>query len=66
MINKRHPQIATECLLELGGISDSPSLAEAAMAARDLNGVMFFEPPSWEALLNGVRPPSQKWDQQEP
>ena len=64
--HKRHPQIAVECLRELGVMSDSPTLAEASMAARDLDGVMGFEPPSWDALLRGVRPPSQEWDQQEP
>ena len=47
-------------------MSDSPTLAEASMAARDLNVVMGFEPPSWDALLRGARPPSQEWDQQEP
>ena len=66
MMHKWHPQIAVECLRELGGMSDSPTLAEASMAARDLDGVMGFEPPSWDALLRGVRPPSQEWDQQEP
>ena len=44
----------------------TPTLAEASMAARDLDGVMGFEPPSWDALLRGVHPPSQEWDQQEP
>ena len=45
-------------------MSDSPTLAEASMAAKDLDGVMGFEPPSWDALLRGARPPSQEWDQQ--
>ena len=47
-------------------LSDSPTVAEAFMVAKDLDGVMGFEPPSWDALLRGVRPPSQEWDQQEP
>ena len=31
MINKRLPQIATECLMELGGIPDSPQSGGSAM-----------------------------------
>ena len=45
----------------MGGMSDSPTLAEASMAARDLDGVMGFE---HDVLL--ARPPSQEWNQQEP
>ena len=44
MMHKRHPQIAVECL-RVGSMSD---VADASMVARDLNGVMGFEPPSWQ------------------
>ena len=31
MMHKRHPQIAVECLRELGGMSDFPTLEEASI-----------------------------------
>ena len=57
MIRARHLEIADEFLHELDGGTEAPCLAEAAQAARNLVGVMGFEPPSWHALIRGARPP---------
>ena len=38
MWHKRHPQIAVECLRELGGMSDSPTLEEASMRPQWCDG----------------------------
>ena len=57
MIRARHPEIADEFLHELDGGTEAPCLAEAAQAARNLVGVMGFEPPTWHALAKGTRPP---------
>ena len=57
MIRCRHPEIADEFLHELDGGTEAPCLAEAAQAARNLVGVMGFDPPSWHALIRGAQPP---------
>ena len=57
MFRARHPEIADEFLHELEGGTEAPCLAEAAQAARNLVGVMGFEPPTWHALARGARPP---------
>ena len=43
MMHMQHPQIAVECLRELGGMFDSPIFGGSVLA-RDLDGVMSFEP----------------------
>ena len=40
----------------------SPTLASVARARHHLSGVEGFEPPSWEALVQGARPPEREPD----
>ena len=62
MILARHPRVAVEFIRTLQVNPDTPSLAEAAGAARDLQGVMGFQPPSWEAMARGARPNFRELD----
>ena len=62
MILAHHPRVAAEDIRTLQGNPDTPSLAEAAGAARDLEGVMGFQPPSWEAMAWGARPNVRELD----
>ena len=59
MIRARHPDVAALILLRMQGPDTPPTLAAAAPAARCLclSGVEGFEPPSWETIANGERPP---------
>ena len=49
----------------LVGAGGSPNLTEARNAANNLRGVLGFEPPSWEQLRLGARPPPQQVDEYE-
>ena len=66
MIRTIHPDVAALILLKMQGPDTPPTLAAAASAARCLLGVEGFEPPSWEALANGERPPMREPDAFEP
>ena len=65
MIRQRHPDVAAQLVLHLG-VPHTPSLEAAASAARFLRGVQGFEPPSWEALAQCVRPAPRQPDEFEP
>ena len=58
MIWKRHPEVALEMVRQLNGFDACPSVRAASRAARELTGVEGFEPSTWDALANGLRPPS--------
>ena len=66
MIKARHPQVANTITQGLNGEAAAPTLRAAARARHDLTGVQGFEPPSWEALADGVRPPFHDMDDGEP
>ena len=51
---------------QLNGVDACPSLHAASRAARELTGVAGFEPPTWDALANGLRPPTHDADEFEP
>ena len=60
------PQVADTITQGLNGEATAPTLRAAARARHDLTGVQGFEPPSWEALADGVRPPFHDMDDGEP
>ena len=66
MIKARHPQVADTITQGLKGEAAAPTLRAAARARHDLTGVQCFEPPSWEALADGARPPFHDMDDGEP
>ena len=53
----RHPEVTSQIVQQLEGHRDSPFLAAAASSARAFSGTMGFDPPSWQALCEGVREP---------
>ena len=55
MMFARHPEVASQIVQQLEGHPDSPFLAAAASSARVLSGTMGFDPPSWQAMCEGVR-----------
>ena len=57
MIRRRHPSVAGQLVNQLQGHPETPFLRAAAEARRELMGVMAFEPQSWQAMLEGARPP---------
>ena len=65
MIKARHPEVADSILL-LMHQDVPPSLMVASRAAGELRGVSGFDPPSWQDLANGARPPYHDLDDQEP
>ena len=66
MMFARHPEVASQIVQQLEGHPDSPFLAAAASSARVLSGTMGFDPPSWQALCEGVRPRMLEPDEFEP
>ena len=66
MIRKRHPEVALEMVRQSNGVGACPSLHAASRAARELTGVEGFEPPTWDALANGLRHPTHDADEFEP
>ena len=66
MIYERHPEIVRVILGSLTEPNPPPSLESVARAARNLEGVEGFEPPSWEALALGERPLRREPDSFEP
>ena len=65
MIKAWHPEVADSILL-LMHQDGPPSLMAASRAAGELRGVSGFDPPSWQDLANGARPPYHDLDDQEP
>ena len=51
---------------QLNGVDACPSFHAASRAARELTVVEGFEPPTWDALANGLRPPTHDADEFEP
>ena len=66
MIHARHPDVATMILHGLNHEAQGPNVRGVADAVRMLTGVEGFEPPSWEALLDGARPPPHDPEDHEP
>ena len=66
MMFARHPEVAFRLVRQLEGHPDSPFLSAAASSARVLSGTMGFDPPSWQALGEGVRPRMLEPDEFEP
>ena len=58
--------MALEMVRQLNGVDACPSLHAASRAARELTGVEGFEPRTWDALANGLRPPTHDADEFEP
>ena len=56
MMFARHPEVTSQIVQQLEGHPNSPFLAAAASSARAVSGTMGFDPPSWQALCEGVRP----------
>ena len=55
MIKARHLQVTDTITQGLNGETAAPTSRAAASARHNLTGVQGFEPPSWEALADGVR-----------
>ena len=66
MISERHPEVAQLMVDELEGALERLAWKQAASAARELTGVCDFDPPTWHALAQGVRPASRKPEDFEP
>ena len=66
MTRKRHPEVALEIVCQVNGVDACPSLHAASRVARELTGVEGFEPPTWDALANRLRPPTHDADEFEP
>ena len=66
MIHQRHPTIVDEVVDGLVHAGGFPNLTEARNAANNLRGVHGFEPPSWDQLRLGARPPPHQVDEYEP
>ena len=66
MIHARHPDVATMILHGLNHEAQGPNVRGVADAVRMLTGVEGFKPPSWEALLDGARPPPHDPEDHEP
>ena len=63
MIRERHPTVVAAIVGSLERSVDiPPTLALVARARHHLSGVEGFEPPSWEALVQGTRPPEREPD----
>ena len=56
MIFNRHPHVANLFVHELEGAREG-ALGAAAEARRAVTGVLGFDPPTWEDLAHGARPP---------
>ena len=60
------PEVATMILHGLNHEAQGPNVRGVGDAVRMLTGVEGFEPPSWEALLEGARPPPRDPEDHEP
>ena len=65
MIFKRHAHVANLFVHELDGARGG-ALGAAAKARRAVTGVLGFDPPTWEALVAGARPPTMEPEEMEP
>ena len=66
MIHARHREVASQFVYALENDLGGPCLSVAAQARRTLTAVMGFEPPSWQAVAEGVRPETRPPDEFEP
>ena len=66
LIQARNPDVAAALVNELEGFPSTPTLGEAASSARELAGILGFEPPSWRSLAAGERPPDREPEELEP
>ena len=66
MIRRRHPTVADQLVHQFQGHPETPFLRAAADTRRELVGVMVFEPPSWQAMSHGARPPHRELEDVEP
>ena len=66
MVFARHRGVALAIVAQLEGHPDTPFLGAAAACARSLVGTMGFDPSSWQALCEGVRPRALEPDEMEP
>ena len=66
MIRRRHPTVADQLAHQLEGLPETPFLRAAADTRRELIGVMGFEPPSWQEMSHGARPPHREPEDVEP
>ena len=65
MIFNRHPNVANLFVHELEGAREG-ALGAAAEARRAVTGVLGFDPPTWEDLAHGARPPLAEPEDMEP
>ena len=65
-IDARHPAVAESFVRELEGHPHTPCLRAAQEAARALEGVLGWSPPSWFAVWNGARPDTHQPEEFEP
>ena len=66
MVRARHPDVAALILRALEDPTGPPTLVSVQAVAHQLVGVEGFDPPPWEALANGQRPPRQEPEEFEP
>ena len=66
VIHNRHPEVAAQLVTALDDEPESRFLCAAERARRDVDGVMGFEPPSWQAAAAGARPEAREPDLYEP
>ena len=63
VIHYRHPEVAAQLVTAL---DDEPESRSLCAAERDVEGVMGFEPPSWQAAAAGARPEAREPELYEP
>ena len=66
MIQERHPAVAFDLIVQLGGRPQISVFRVAAASLRSLTGVVDFEPPQWWALAGGAGPPPPEPDDVDP
>ena len=66
MIRRRHPSVAGQLVNQLQGNPEAPFLRAEEKASNELMGVMGFEPPSWQDMSEGARPPPLEPKDEEP
>ena len=66
MIRERHPGVANMIVDVLATGRVTPTLNALAQSDFAVRGVQGFDPPSWQALSHGARPPQREPDEREP